>query len=240
MQANTPCRFQGSCVFAACCSTVQSDVLIRAVTGPVLVHDIHVGVRRDLLGEKAQYVIGAGEILRIVDLEGHQGVDFLCYNAERPEERYHAPNTLKAARTLRLGTGHKLYSDEARPIFVIQEDTFGGHDTIGGCCSAPSNAMLYGVEDCPGCRENFLEALETHGLTRRDIVPNVNCFCNVPVSDDRTLADTVFVAGPHKPGSHVDLRAEMTALAVISNCPQMNNPCNSSNPTAIKIIVWRP
>ena len=184
--------------------------------------------------------IAQGQVLRIVDLEGHQGVDFLCYNAERPEERYHAPNTLKAARTLKLGTGHKLYSDEARPIFTILEDTFGGHDTIGGCCSAPSNAMLYGVEDCPGCRENFLEALETHGLTRRDIVPNINFFCNVPVSDDRALAETVFVAGRHKPGSHVDLRADMTALAVISNCPQMNNPCNSSNPTAIKIFVWRP
>ena len=96
-------------------------------------------------------VVEPGQRLRIIDLEGRQGVDFLCYNAARPEERYHAPNTLKAALTLRLGAGHRLYSDEARPIFTIIEDTYGGHDTIGGCCSAPSNAMLYGVEDCPGC-----------------------------------------------------------------------------------------
>ena len=183
-------------------------------------------------------VVDEGQILRIVDLEGHQGVDFLCYNADRPEERYHAPNTLKAALTLKLGTGHRLYSDEARPLFTIIEDTYGGHDTIGGCCSAPSNAMLYDVSDCPGCWENFLEALSWHGLGRRDIVPNINFFCNVPVEADRALADTVFVESPAQPGAYVDLRADMTALAVISNCPQVNNPCNSANPTAIRVCVW--
>ena len=184
-------------------------------------------------------VVEPGQRLRIIDLEGRQGVDFLCYNAARPEERYHAPNTLKAALTLRLGAGHRLYSDEARPIFTIIEDTYGGHDTIGGCCSAPSNAMLYGVEDCPGCRENFLEALGQHGLGRRDIVPNINFFCNVPVSGERALADTVFVESAARPGAYVDLRADMQALAVISNCPQVNNPCNSGAPTAIRVCVWQ-
>ena len=182
-------------------------------------------------------VIEKGQTLRIVDLEGHQGVDFLCYNAERPEERYHAPNTLKAAGTLRLTSGHVLYSDEARAMFTIVDDTYGGHDTIGGCCSAPSNAMLYGVADCPGCRENFLEALSWHGLGRRDIVPNVNFFCNVPVGADRRLAETVFVSGRSIPGAFVDLRAEMTALAVISNCPQVNNPCNEGAPKPIRVSI---
>ena len=138
-------------------------------------------------------IVRRGEILRIVDLDGEQGVDFLCYNAGRPEERYHAPNTLKAAGTLRLTTGHVLYSDEARALFTIIEDTCGYHDTIGGCCSAPSNAMLYGVTDCPGCRENFLAELDKYGLGRKDIVPNINFFCNVPVDAERRLAPTVFV-----------------------------------------------
>ena len=104
-------------------------------------------------------LVRRGQVLRITDLEGQQAVDFLCYNAADPQERYHAPNTLKAAGTIFLTTGHKLYSDIARPIFTIVEDQFGGHDTIGGCCSAPSNEMLYGVKNCPGCRENFLAAL---------------------------------------------------------------------------------
>jgi hypothetical protein len=178
-----------------------------------------------------------GQILRIVDLEGRQGVDFLCYNADDPQERYHMPNTLKAARTLKLGQGHVLYSDVARPIFTIVGDSCGGHDTIGGCCSGPSNAMLYGVQDCPGCRENFLEALAWHELGRKDIVANINFFCEVPVGDDRKLADTIFVPGHSKPGDYVDLRAEMRALAVVSNCPQVNNPCNEGRPKPIRIAI---
>jgi urea carboxylase-associated protein 1 len=182
-------------------------------------------------------VIKQGHSLRIIDVHGHQGVDFLCYNADDPEERYHAPNTLKAARTLRLTKGHVLYSDVARPLFSITEDTCRNHDTIGGCCSAQSNEMLYGVMNCPGCRENFLTALAEFGLGRKDIVANINFFCNVPVGDQGRLADAVFVESRSAPGSYVELRAEMDALAIISNCPQVNNPCNAGEPTAIRVMV---
>jgi urea carboxylase-associated protein 1 len=199
-----------------------------------IIRDDHVAA-----GQPWDGVIRRGQVLRVIDLEGHQGVDFLCYNAENPEERYHAPNTLKKCRTLRLTRGHTLYSDIARPMFTIVDDSYGGHDTIAGCCSGPSNQMLYGVAGTTGCRENFLAALGRHGLGRRDIVPNVNFFCTVPV-DDRRLADTVFVAGPAQAGDYIDLRAEMDALAVISNCPQVNNPCNDGKPKPIRVVIWQP
>ena len=179
-------------------------------------------------------IVRRGQVLRITDLEGQQAVDFLCYNAANPHERYHAPNTLKAAGTIFLTAGHKLYSDIARPIFTIVEDQFGGHDTIGGCCSAPSNEMLYGVKNCPGCRENFLAALATHGLGRRDIVPNINWFMRVPVG---THGGAAIASGVSPPGCQVALRAEMDALAVISNCPQVNNPCNGFKPTPIEVEI---
>ena len=125
-------------------------------------------------------MIRKAERLRIVDTHGAQAVDFLCYCAEDPAERYHAPNTIKKAGTILLTSGHALYSDKARKLFSIEEDSFGGHDTIGGCCSKPSNEMLYGVGN-EGCRENFLSALAGHGLGWKDIVPNVNWFMTVPV-----------------------------------------------------------
>lgn len=175
-----------------------------------------------------------GQVLRITDLEGQQAVDFLCYSAADPQERYHAPNTLKAAGSIFLTAGHKLYSDIARPIFTIIEDQFGGHDTIGGCCSAPSNQMLYGVANSPGCRENFLVALGRHGLGRRDIVPNINWFMRVPVERDGGAAVAL---GVSPPGCQVALRADMDALAVISNCPQINNPCNNFKPTPIRVQI---
>jgi hypothetical protein len=179
-------------------------------------------------------IVRQGQVLRITDLEGQQAVDFLCYNAADTEERYHAPNTVKAAGSIFLTTGHTLYSDVARPMFVIVEDQFGGHDTIGGCCSAPSNQMLYGVANCPGCRENFLTGLARHGLGRRDIVPNVNFFMRVPVTADGGAAVAL---GVSPAGCQVALRAEMDALAVISNCPQVNNPCNNFNPTPIRVQI---
>ena len=182
-------------------------------------------------------VLRKGGKLTIIDSNGGQGVDFLCYNADHPEERYHAPNTLKAARSLKLTKEHKLYSDDARPIFTISEDTFGGHDTIGGCCSEVSNEMLYGVKGVTGCRENFLSGLKSFGLGRCDIVPNINFFCDVPVNADRTLRKTVFVANKAIPGARVVLHADMNALVVISNCPQVNNPCNYGNPTKIELVI---
>jgi urea carboxylase-associated protein 1 len=185
-------------------------------------------------------VVRGGHVLRIVDLEGKQGVDFLCYNAEDPLERYHAPNTIKKARTLALTKGHSFYSDIARPLMTMVGDTVGHHDTIGGCCSAPSNRMLYGAPNVPGCRENFLAVLSRFGLGRRDIVPNLNFFSNVPVRQGNALADLVFEDSLSKPGDHVDLRADMDVITAISNCPQVNNPASGGKPTAIRVIVWTP
>src|SRR5688572_23219987 len=131
-------------------------------------------------------VVRRGQVLQIVDLEGQQGVDFLCYAAENPEERYHAANTIKKAATLRLTKGHVLYSDIARPMMTIVEDSCGWNDTVAGCCSVASNQMLYGAKSNAGCRENFLKELQRHNLGRRDIVANLNFFCKVPVQGDNT------------------------------------------------------
>jgi urea carboxylase-associated protein 1 len=179
-------------------------------------------------------IIKKGQHLRIVDREGKQAVDFLCYNAVDREERYFAPNTIKAAATISLTKGHILYSDQARPLFTIVEDTYGSHDTIGGACSAASNQMLYGVKDCSGCRENFLKALAPFGMGRRDIVPNINFFMRVPVKQEGAAA---IARGDSPPGSYVELRAEMDVIAVLSNCPQINNAANDYNPTSIEVIV---
>jgi hypothetical protein len=181
--------------------------------------------------------IPRGQILRLIDQDGSQAVDFLCYDAADRAERYHVPNTLKAAGTVALTTGHALYSDLARALFTIVADSFGGHDTLGGCCSRPSNKLLYGVDGVPGCRENFLTALAEHGMDRRDVVPNVNFFMEFPVSDRPGGA---IAHGRSRPGEWLDLRAETDVLAVISNCPQVHNPCNAYDPTPVQVRVYAP
>jgi len=176
-------------------------------------------------------------MLRIVDLEGKQAVDFLCYSAEDPSERYNAADTMKYAGTIFLTRGHALWSDMGRKLLTIVEDTCGRHDTIGGCCSSASNQVRYGVSDTPNCRDNFLRALAPFGLGKKDVVANVNFFMNVPVGPDGRMG---IVDGLSRPGDHVDLRAEMDVLLAISNCPQTRNPCNGYRPSPIRLVVWQP
>ena len=181
--------------------------------------------------------LAAGDRLRIVDLEGQQAVDFLCYDLADFANRYNAANTIKVNRSVYLGSGVKLYSDQADILMTIVEDTVGFHDTIGGCCSTEFNYRRYGIKDTASCRRNFIAALAGHGMTPRDIPANINFFMNVPVRPD---GSTEIVEGRSGPGDYVELRAERDVLVVISNCPQLYNPCSGWNPTPVELIEWRP
>jgi hypothetical protein len=183
------------------------------------------------------HVVKKGQILRIEDLGGNQAVDFLVYNADDPSERYSAQDTTVAQGNLYLTTGSKLMSNDGRSLMTILYDTCGRHDTSGGACSCESNSVRFGLDKKyqHACVENFLTALAPYGMGKRDLVSNINFFMNVPVSADGTLE---IVDGISAPGSIVDLRAEMNVLVAISNCPQINNPCNAYNPTPIRLIIW--
>lgn len=181
-------------------------------------------------------VVKKGQTLRIVDLEGKQAVDFLCYNANNYEDRYAAADTMKINDGgIFLSTGTVLYSVGLTPLFTIVHDTCGRHDTIGGCCSAALNSFRYGVGYQPNCRDNFLTELRKYGMGPKDIPANVNFFMYVPVGKDGEMD---MGPGFSKPGDFVDLLAGSDALAVISNCPQINNPVNDFRPSPIRIVTW--
>jgi urea carboxylase-associated protein 1 len=181
-------------------------------------------------------VVRAGETLRIVDLEGNQAVDFLCYNAADLDERYSASETIVGQGNIFLTTGTVLRSNEGNPLMTVTADTCGRHDTIGGACSCESNTVRYGhhTKHQHACVENFLLALAPYGRGKRDLVSNINWFMNVPVLADGTLG---IVDGLSAPGKYLELRAEIDVLVAISNCPQINNPCNGFNPTPIRVTV---
>jgi uncharacterized protein len=190
-------------------------------------------------GEPWTHVIRAGERIRITDLEGTQAVDTLFYNAADPAERYSAADTVRAQGNIFLTTGSVLLSSRDRPLLEVVDDTCGRHDTVGGACSAESNTCRFGhhTRFMHNCRDNFLVGLARHGMGKRDLVPNINFFMHVPVTPAGRLD---IVDGVSKPGDHVDLVAAMDVLAVISNCPQLNNPCNGWNPTPVGLTVWSP
>jgi hypothetical protein len=181
-----------------------------------------------------------GQVLRIVDLEGNQAVDTLFYNAHDPEERYSAVGTLQRQRNIYLTTGSRLYSTEGNVMLTIVADTCGRHDTLGGACAQESNTVRYALDKrfMHACRDNFVSAL-THGhdlhLSKRDITHNINFFMNVPVTPSGGMT---FEDGISAPGKYVELRAEMDVVCLISNCPQLNNPCNAYNPTPVRLLIW--
>jgi uncharacterized protein len=179
--------------------------------------------------------IEAGEQLRIVDLEGQQAVDFLCYSAELPNDRLNVPNTVKLNRSLYVTQGTTLYSDRARKMFTVLEDTCGFHDTLAGCCSIEMDLLRYGIKKTTSCRSNFVAELAKWSMAPSEIVSNVNFFMRVTFDADGKVE---IAPSPSKPGDYVVLRAEMPVLAMISNCPQQNNPSSGFKPTPIEISVW--
>lgn len=183
------------------------------------------------------------QTFRIVDLEGNQAVDTLFYNAHDAAERYSAADTLSRQHQLYLTTGSKLYSSLGNVMLVITADTCGRHDTVGGACAAESNTTRYALDKYPmhSCRDNFLHAIahdpvcERLGMSKRDIPANINFFMNVPVTEAGKLE---FADGVSAPGKYVEMRAEMDVVVLISNCPQLNNPCNAYNPTPVRLLIW--
>lgn len=196
-----------------------------------IIHDEIVPARAPWL-----HHVKAGQTLRIVDTEGNQAVDFLLYSAADDAERYSAQDTVAAQGNLFLREGAVLRSNEGRPMMTITGTSVEYHDTIGGACSCESNTLRYGhhTKSQHACVDNFLEANLTEGRGKRDIVSNINFFMNVPVEEDGSLG---IVDGISAPGLTVDLRAEMDVIVVVSNCPQINNPCNAFNPTQVRMIV---
>ena len=182
------------------------------------------------------HLVQAGQTLRILDLEGNQAVDFLLYAAQDDTERYSAQDTICAQQNIFLRTGSVLMSNEGRPMARIIATSVAYHDTIGGACSCESNTLRYGYHTKAqhACVENFLLANARHNRTKRDIVSNINWFMNVPVEADGTLG---IVDGISAPGLYVDLEMLMDVIVVISNCPQINNPCNGFNPSPVRVVI---
>ncbi len=192
-------------------------------------------------GESWIHEIKRGQIFRIVDLEGNQAVDTLFYNAADYSDRYSFQDTIREQGNIYLTTGTKLISTNGNTLLTIVADTCGRHDTLGGACATESNMVRYAIEKrhMHACRQSFLKAVIAfdNGFEKRDITNNINFFMNVPVTPEGKLT---FEDGISEPGKYVELRADMDVLGLISNCPQLNNPCNAYNPTPVQVLIWDP
>jgi urea carboxylase-associated protein 1 len=191
-------------------------------------------------GDYWLHTIRKDQVLRILDLEGNQAADTLFYAADDPGERYSAMDTIREQGNVYLTAGTRLISNEGNVLLEIVADTCGRHDTLGGACATESNTVRYALEKkcMHACRDSWMLAIaenEQFGLGKRDITHNINFFMNVPVTSDGGLT---FADGISEAGKYVELKAHKDVHVLISNCPQLNNPCNAYNPTPIEVVVW--
>lgn len=184
-------------------------------------------------------IVAAGDVLTIVDVGGNQSADCLLFNAHDTDERYSVPDTLAWQGNAYVREGTVLRSQYGTPLMTVVGNEVARQDTIGGACGKESNTLRYGHHTAyqHGCRENFLAEATRRGLGVRDLVSNLNWFMNVPVEADGSLG---IVDGISAPGKRVAVRADLDVLVIVSNCPQMNNPCNDFNPTPLRMLVTRP
>ncbi|MBA56338.1 MAG: urea carboxylase [Pseudomonadales bacterium] len=185
-------------------------------------------------------VVKAGQTFRILDLEGNQAADTLFYNADDVSERYSAMDTIREQGNVYLTAGTRLLSNLGNEMLTIVADTCGRHDTLGGACATESNTVRYDLEKrcMHACRDSWMLAVAEHeelGLTKRDITHNINFFMNVPVTAQGGLT---FEDGISAPGKYVEMTTAMDVIVLISNCPQLNNPCNGYNPTPVEVLIW--
>ena len=190
-------------------------------------------------GDAWIHPIYAGQTLRIIDLEGNQAVDTFFFNADDTSERYSATDTIVNQGNIYLTGGTVLMSNLGKSLLQITGDTCGRHDTLGGACSTESNTVRYSLDKryMHACRQSFLQAIlgAPYGLTKGDIGSNINFFMNVPVTPEGKLT---FADGVSGAGKYVEMRAMKNVIALISNCPQLNNPCNAYNPTPVRLLIW--
>ncbi len=205
--------------------------------------DPNQAIYRDVVpaGDYYMKVVKKGQTIRILDLEGNQAADTLFYNANDPSERYSAIDTIREQGNVYLTAGTEIVSDLGNVMLEIVADTCGRHDTLGGACATESNTVRYAVDKkcMHACRDSWLLAVaenEQFGMTKRDITHNINFFMNVPVTSEGGLT---FADGISGAGKYVELKAHMDTIVLMSNCPQLNNPCNAYNPTPVEVIVWQ-
>ncbi|MDJ0881116.1 MAG: urea carboxylase-associated family protein [Gammaproteobacteria bacterium] len=191
-------------------------------------------------GDYFMQVVKQGQTFRILDLEGNQAADTLFYSADDPTERYSAMDTIREQGNVYLTTGTQLRSNENNVMLEIVADTCGRHDTLGGACATESNTVRYALDKrcMHACRDSWMLAVAEHeefGMTKRDITHNINFFMNVPITEEGGLT---FEDGISAPGKYVEMKAHMDVIVLISNCPQLNNPCNAYNPTPVEVLIW--
>jgi uncharacterized protein YcgI (DUF1989 family) len=163
------------------------------------------------------FILKKGQRLKVIDPEGEQVSDFICYNLADPGEYLSSGRTIDYAETIFLTAGHSFYSNRSNIMFSMEEDKVGRHDFLLTPCSAEMFRIIYGhTEPHKGCFGNLRDALKEFGIAPDNIPICFNIFMNVAVNGD---TGKISVLPPKsKPGDYVVLQAKMDLIVGMTAC----------------------
>ena len=190
-------------------------------------------------GGYASRAVPGGTRVRLVDVDGDTCAGLLLHRADRPCERLNVADTVKLQWQAYPGPGYLLLSDMGRVLATLVEDTCACHDTFTGTSNPLDNQRRYGDGSAygptPSGRDRFVVALAKHGLTERDVAPNVNLFTGVRIEPD----GAVTLRRESHPGAHVVLRAELDLVVTVVAVPHRLDPRPQYTAGPVRITAWR-
>jgi uncharacterized protein len=182
----------------------------------------------------AAFRMAAGELLTVIDPQGEQVADLLAYDAHDTAEVISSGRTLDYAETIRLTTGHKLYSNRSNVLLEIVEDSVGRHDFLLTPCSEDTFRHFY--PDLPvhrGCFGNLAEALAPYGIGPDQIPVAFNCFMNVPV--DGTTGRLRVLPPVSRAGDRIVFRAARDLIVGLTACSAPDSNGGSFKPIRYRV-----
>jgi uncharacterized protein YcgI (DUF1989 family) len=170
------------------------------------------------------FILKKGESLQIIDIEGQQVADLMCYNQHDTNEYLSSGRTIDYNETVFLTKNHKFYSNRSTVMFEITADCVGRHDFLLTPCSKDTFRIIYGDKDPHhGCHGNLYKSLKPFGITEDNIPITFNVFMNVDID---SKSGQIKVLPPlSKAQEFITIKASMDLVVGLTACSagQSNN-----------------
>ena len=179
------------------------------------------------------FTVQKDQVIRVVDSEGEQVADLVCFARQDPEEYLSSGRSIDYNEKLFLSTGDILYSNRSKPMLTISRDPVGRHDFLFAPCSREMFQLTYNIaEPHPNCLDNLAASLGPYGIRAGQIPTAFNIFMNVAINAE----GRVTVQPPlSKAGDFIDLQSQMELIVGVSACSA--GKCNNYNCTPIRVEI---
>ena len=163
------------------------------------------------------FILKAGQYLKVIDIEGEQVANLVCYNEHDKAEYLSSGRTIDYAETIFLTKGHPFYSNRSNVMFEIVEDSVGRHDFLLTPCSAEMFTIIYGhKEPHRGCFGNIANALRSYDIKEDNIPITFNIFLHLSLNAH--TGKLTILPPLSEAGDYIIIKARMDLIVALTAC----------------------